>query len=1188
MTTKPADQPPEAWQALPGLTLRDSPAPTDIVVPFTVTDPGGTPVPTDLRLGDPVPPTLVSCLMVTRGALWPAVHAIETFRRQTWTARELVVVDDSAQQPLAAVIAALADPRIRHVRLPPSQQTLGDLRNLAVALAVGDLVCQWDDDDLHDPLRIEIGVRALAASTADAVFLERWVTWWPQQRRIGVSKRYLWEGSMLARRAALPFYASVRKGEDTPLVDALRRDGRIASLDLPWLYCYNITGRNTWDALHFEPMFRESSLRIDHRDYAAFVDALDGRLPMREFERGLAAADAPADGSAAASSAVHAPAPQPVTTRTATPHTARADDPGHRPTEALPKVSVVVRSMGRPELVDALSSLALQTYADVEVIVVDATGGRHPPLPPLPAPLDVRLIDAGRPLARAPAANVGFVAATGDLFGMLDDDDCLEPTHVARLVARTREADHPDLVHSAGWLLDRYHRIVNERSDAYDALTAYFVSPFLPMAVLFARAHWDRGLRFDESFDVLEDWDFLLQLLQHARVGRVRAYTHFFFQEAGTSGTGIGRNRGAPMLAMQQRLHDRWRLRRNSQWLEHYKRFGPGLALQAEGRIAEARAHFARVLAATPAEPNALFQLGQAVGQEGTLYAARRLIEQAVRLNRNAGEYHMALGRIEDALGNDDDAIRRFEVAGQLTASLAATAREEIARVRARAAPSAPAQGAVGAATISRNALCPCGSGLRYKACHGRADAAGTGGDAAPRMTAAAAAAASPIASTGTTEAALATMLAAYRHGDLAAASAHCDRVLALDSGQHDALHARALLARDRHDFVQAQRAIDAMPDALRVQPEIVALQSELRETARWQRETARADEAIRALPFLRDRAAEAMADAPTTRHAHVVLSAHHRHHVAILASVSRLRAVLTDAASVTIWLADTDASMPSLPDNCRALVPEDDAFPRDGAIVFADIPMLPPTWLAQSGAERLCVRDQPERAAETLELLLTCHRATGLPVRLLHASASAQMRRALPGSVLPPYVTAAGTVRDRDASLPFVVGLAGHNDPHDFDPAIAPLLRALAAAGVRVRVRGGTLLLRHFAPSEPRGNIELLPAETDDGAAFLATIDAFLHWPGRERCREIPPLVHDAMAAGVPVVCARDADEIEAIDDGRNGFAFAESHAVATIVARLAADRALARRIGAAASASAQAWTGEAARARIQALLLR
>ncbi len=101
-----------------------------------------------------------------------------------------------------------------------------------------------------------------------------------------------------------------------------------------------------------------------------------------------------------------------------------------------PLVTIVVRSMGRECLADALASVALQRHRPLELVVVDATGGSHPSLPPIPGLDDVRLVSVGRRLNRPAAANVGLDAARGEWIGFLDDDDFLEPTHVDRLLAR--------------------------------------------------------------------------------------------------------------------------------------------------------------------------------------------------------------------------------------------------------------------------------------------------------------------------------------------------------------------------------------------------------------------------------------------------------------------------------------------------------------------------------------------------------------------------------------------------------------------------------------------------------------------------------------------------------------------------------------------------------------------------------
>src|SRR3954451_24252624 len=120
---------------------------------------------------------VVSCLMVTR----PSAHrlplcrrSIECYLRQSYPATELVIaLDEGAvedKRALEAHVAALGCPDVRVVRCP-GNPTLGRLRNFAIDQAQGELICVWDDDDIHHPRRLELQVRALLESGGIATFL---------------------------------------------------------------------------------------------------------------------------------------------------------------------------------------------------------------------------------------------------------------------------------------------------------------------------------------------------------------------------------------------------------------------------------------------------------------------------------------------------------------------------------------------------------------------------------------------------------------------------------------------------------------------------------------------------------------------------------------------------------------------------------------------------------------------------------------------------------------------------------------------------------------------------------------------------------------------------------------------------------------------------------------------------------
>src|SRR5699024_9239303 len=97
-----------------------------------------------------------------------------------------------------------------------------------------------------------------------------------------------------------------------------------------------------------------------------------------------------------------------------------------------PLVSVLVRSVDREHLQEALDSVALQAYPKIEVVVIAATPD-HRELPTRCGPFPLRLVHTEEPLPRSRAANKALAEARGDYLLFLDDDDWLMPGHIARL-----------------------------------------------------------------------------------------------------------------------------------------------------------------------------------------------------------------------------------------------------------------------------------------------------------------------------------------------------------------------------------------------------------------------------------------------------------------------------------------------------------------------------------------------------------------------------------------------------------------------------------------------------------------------------------------------------------------------------------------------------------------------------------
>jgi mannosyltransferase OCH1-like enzyme/glycosyltransferase involved in cell wall biosynthesis len=210
---------------------------------------------------------LISCLMVTRGRPALALRAIHCFHIQTYPNRELIIIDDDPDDTLAHAVAQLNNPRIRHLRLPDNERSLGDLRNLAVEAAAGAYIAQWDDDDLSDPERLAIQMAAIRTLGATACMLQRQQIWWPDQQRIALSIQRPWEGSLLCARERLPRYPALGKGEDTPVTVRILQRERVALLDAPMLYTYVCHGSNTHTAAHWERHWQAATVRYSGDQY---------------------------------------------------------------------------------------------------------------------------------------------------------------------------------------------------------------------------------------------------------------------------------------------------------------------------------------------------------------------------------------------------------------------------------------------------------------------------------------------------------------------------------------------------------------------------------------------------------------------------------------------------------------------------------------------------------------------------------------------------------------------------------------------------------------------------------------------------------------------------------------------------------------------------------------------------------
>ncbi len=219
-------------------------------------------------------------------------------------------------------------------------------------------------------------------------------------------------------------------------------------------------------------------------------------------------------------------------------------------------MSVIVRSIGRPTLDEALASVAGQTYPGVEVVVVDALGEGHPAVPARCGTFPVRVISRGVPLPRSRAANVGLAGSEGELLAFLDDDDWFEPDHASVLVTAIQE--HPPVRAAYAGV-----RGVAESGDVVHTLNMPFshrrlrAGNYIPInAMVFARSLVEEGCAFDEDLDLYEDWDFWLQVARRSEVVHVDRFTANY-RAGGASQVGLSARPDVQHRA-RRKIYEKW------------------------------------------------------------------------------------------------------------------------------------------------------------------------------------------------------------------------------------------------------------------------------------------------------------------------------------------------------------------------------------------------------------------------------------------------------------------------------------------------------------------------------------------------------------------------------------------------------------------------------------------------------
>lgn len=210
---------------------------------------------------------MISCLTVTFNRLVLLKEAIRCYCEQTYPNRELIIVTDGNERYRQAIedyLHWLGREDIRPVYMAESGQSLGVLRNVALDVAKGALVCQWDDDDLNHPERLERQFEHMNSAGADACcftdqlqfFYRDRTLYWADWRGAGDhATEQLIPGTMMARRDACSRYPETgplsRTGEDSVLLAQIAAERTVVPFSEAGylnVYCYH--GANAFPEVH--------------------------------------------------------------------------------------------------------------------------------------------------------------------------------------------------------------------------------------------------------------------------------------------------------------------------------------------------------------------------------------------------------------------------------------------------------------------------------------------------------------------------------------------------------------------------------------------------------------------------------------------------------------------------------------------------------------------------------------------------------------------------------------------------------------------------------------------------------------------------------------------------------------------------------------------------------------------------
>ena len=97
----------------------------------------------------------ITCVCVTKSGRTSFLkNSIEYFQNQTYPIKQLLIVSQATQGENRQIKQFISNSKEISLHIVDEKMDLGTMRHTSVSLAKGDIICQWDDDDIFGKNRL--------------------------------------------------------------------------------------------------------------------------------------------------------------------------------------------------------------------------------------------------------------------------------------------------------------------------------------------------------------------------------------------------------------------------------------------------------------------------------------------------------------------------------------------------------------------------------------------------------------------------------------------------------------------------------------------------------------------------------------------------------------------------------------------------------------------------------------------------------------------------------------------------------------------------------------------------------------------------------------------------------------------------------------------------------------------------